>query len=92
PLSNNAGYQGSLLGATLQFNPTNPIYNKDGSFFQPGDQRNPAQMLAYFDDNDKVNRFLSNISLSYQLTKDLTYKGVVGYDNGKSERIAFADP
>lgn len=92
PLSNNAGYQGSLLGAALQFNPTNPIYNKDGSFFQPGDQRNPAQMLAYFDDNDKVNRFLSNISLSYQLTKDLTYKGVVGYDNGKSERIAFADP
>ncbi|MEN9598634.1 MAG: hypothetical protein RL596_945 [Bacteroidota bacterium] len=92
PLSNNAGYQGSLLGAALQFNPTNPVYTPTGAFFQPGDQRNPSQMLAYFDDNDKINRFLTNLSLSYQITKDLTYKAVVGIDNGKSERISFADP
>ena len=92
PLSNNAGYQGSLLGAALQFNPTNPIYNKDGSFFQPGDQRNPAQMLAYFDDNDKIDRMLTNLSFTYQITKDLSYKAVVGIDNSKSERISFADP
>jgi iron complex outermembrane receptor protein len=52
PLSNNAGFQGSLLGAALQFNPTSPVFNRDGSFFQPGDQRNPAQMLAYFDDRE----------------------------------------
>lgn len=92
PLSNNAGYQGSLLGAALQFNPTYPVYNPNGSFFQPGDQRNPSQMLAYFDDKDKVNRFLSSISGSYQIAKGLVYKVVFGYDNMKSERIAFADP
>ncbi|TWI83126.1 iron complex outermembrane receptor protein [Lacibacter cauensis] len=92
PLSNNAGYQGSLLGAALQFNPTYPVYNPDGSFYQPGDQRNPAQMLAYFDDNDRVNRFLNSISGSWNITKGLTYKVVLGLDNMKSERIAFADP
>jgi TonB-dependent starch-binding outer membrane protein SusC len=92
PLSNNAGYQGSLLGAALQFNPTYPIFNPDGSFFQPGDQRNPSQMLAYFDDRDFVNRFLGNVSGSYEFIKGLTYKIILGYDNSKSERTAFADP
>ena len=67
PLSNNAGYQGSLLGAALQFNPTYPVYNANGSFFQPGDQRNPTQMLAYFTDNDNVNRFLNSIAGSYEI-------------------------
>lgn len=92
PLSNNAGYQGSLLGAALQLNPTNPVYNKDGSFFQPGDQRNPVQMLAYFDDRDFVNRFLTNLSATYQITSNLSYRAVLGLDNSKSERTAFADP
>jgi TonB-linked SusC/RagA family outer membrane protein len=92
PLSNNAGYQGSLLGAALQLNPTNPVYNADGSFFQPGDQRNPVQMLAYFDDRDFVNRFLTNLSATYQITPSLSYRAVLGLDNSKSERTAFADP
>ena len=92
PLSNNAGFQGSLLGAALQLNPTMPVYNADGSFFQQGDARNPVQMLAYFKDNDFINRFLTNFSASYQIAKGLTYKAVLGIDNSKSERTSFADP
>jgi iron complex outermembrane receptor protein len=92
PLSNNAGYQGSLLGAALQFNPTNPIKNADGSYFQPGDQRNPVQMLDYFRDEDEINRFLGNLSATYKITNDLAAKAVFGYDNSKSVRTAFADP
>jgi iron complex outermembrane receptor protein len=92
PLSNNAGYQGSLLGAALQFNPTNPIRNPDGSYFQPGDQRNPVQMLDYFRDEDYLNRFLGNLSASYQITKTLSAKAVFGLDNSKTVRTAFADP
>lgn len=92
PLSNNAGFQGSLLGAALQFNPTNPVKNPNGSFFQPGDQRNPSQMLAYFTDNDNINRFLTSLTGSYEITKGLTYKVVFGYDRLTNERLAFADP
>ncbi len=92
PLSNNAGFQGSLLGAALQFNPTYPVKNPDGSFFQPGDQRNPSQMLAYFEDKDNINRFLTSIAGTYQITKGLSYKLVFGYDQTKTERTAFADP
>lgn len=92
PLSNNAGFQGSLLGAALQLNPTSPVYNRDGSFFQQGDQRNPAQMLAYFDDREVTNRFLTNLSATYQITSSLSYKAVLGLDNATSERLGFADP
>jgi TonB-dependent starch-binding outer membrane protein SusC len=93
PLTNNAGYQGSLMGAAITFNPTYPVYNKDGSFYDPKDgNRNPSEMLAYFDDKDAVNRFLSNLSLSYTIVKGLTYKATFGYDKSASERLSFADP
>ncbi|WP_407524172.1 SusC/RagA family TonB-linked outer membrane protein [Lacibacter sp. MH-610] len=92
PLSNNAGFQGSLLGAALQFNPTYPVKNPDGSFYQPGDQRNPTQMLAYFEDKDNINRFLTSVAGTYQIVKGLSYKAVFGYDRTTTERIAFADP
>jgi iron complex outermembrane receptor protein len=49
-------------------------------------------MLAYFDDNDNINRYLSNLTLTWQIMKDLSYKIVFGYDKSKSERISFADP
>lgn len=92
PLSNNAGFQGSLLGAALQFNPTYPVTNPDGSFFQPGDQRNPSQMLAYFEDKDNINRFLTSLSGTYQIVKGLSYKVVFGYDKMNVERTSFSDP
>jgi len=93
PLTNNAGYQGSLVGAAISFNPTYPVYNANGTFFDPGDgNRNPAMMLAYFNDNDNVNRFLNNISATVQLVKGLSYKATFGYDKSKSERLSFADP
>ena len=93
PNTNNAGYQGSLVGATIAFNPTYPVYNSNGTFFDPGDgNRNPAELLAYFTDNDRINRFLSNVSGSYEIAKGLVYKATFGYDNSKSLRKSFADP
>lgn len=93
PLTNNAGYQGSLMGAAIAFNPTAPVFNPDGTYYDPQDgNRNPAEMLAYFNDNDKNNRFLTNVSGSYEIAKGLVYKATFGYDKSTSERISFADP
>ena len=93
PNSNNAGYQGSLIGAVIAFNPTYPVFDKNGFYFDPRDgNRNPVEMLNYFDDRDNINRFLGNLSLSYNIIKGLTYKISGGYDNSKSLRKAFADP
>ncbi|MBS1607698.1 MAG: SusC/RagA family TonB-linked outer membrane protein, partial [Bacteroidetes bacterium] len=93
PNTNNAGYQGSLIGAAITFNPTYPVYTTNGLFFDPGDgNRNPAELLAYFTDNDNINRYLTNLSASYEIIKGLTYKATFGYDHSKSLRKSFADP
>ncbi|MFN8252115.1 MAG: SusC/RagA family TonB-linked outer membrane protein [Ferruginibacter sp.] len=93
PNTNNAGYQGSLVGAAITFNPTFPVYNKDGSFYDPKDgNRNPAEMLAYFDDQDNNNRFLTSLNASYEIKKGLVWKTTLGYDKAKSERTSFSDP
>jgi TonB-dependent starch-binding outer membrane protein SusC len=92
PNTNNAGYQGSLIGAAISFNPTAPIY-KNGAFFDPKDgNRNPVEMLSYFKDSDNINRYLGNISASYQLTTGLVFKSLFGYNKSTSDRRSFADP
>ena len=92
-ITNAAGYQGSLLGAAITFNPTYPVFNADGSYFDQGDgNRNPSEIIAYFDDKDNVNRFLTSVSGSYQISGGLVYKATFGYDNSTSERLSFADP
>jgi len=93
PLTNDAGYQGSLMGAAIAFNPTAPVFNPDGTYYDPKDgNRNPTEMLAYFNDNDNNNRLLTNVSGSYEIAKGLVYKATFGYDNSTSERLSFADP
>jgi iron complex outermembrane receptor protein len=93
PLTNNAGYQGSLIGAAIIFNPTYPVYNPDGSFFDPLDgNRNPVEMLTYFSDKGTYNRLLGNVSGSYTIIPGLTYKATFGYDDAKDDRLSFADP
>jgi iron complex outermembrane receptor protein len=93
PLTNNAGYQGSLIGAAIIFNPTYPVYNPDGSFYDPLDgNRNPVEMLTYFSDKGTYNRLLGNVSGSYTIVPGLTYKATFGYDDAKDDRLSFADP
>jgi iron complex outermembrane receptor protein len=92
-ITNNAGYQGSLIGAAISFNPTFPVYNADGTFFDNADNnRNPVEILNYYKDNDAINRILTNLSGTYKVTKNINYKLTFGYDQSNSERLGFADP
>ncbi len=93
PNSTNAGYQGSLIGAAIAFNPTFPVYDAQGYFYDPKDgNRNPVQMLNYFSDGDNINRYLMNLSAGYEIITGLTYKVTYGYDKSASLREAFSDP
>ncbi|MFC0183849.1 TonB-dependent receptor plug domain-containing protein [Pseudarcicella hirudinis] len=93
PITDNAGFQGSLIGATIIANPTNPVYNSDGTFFQPDDtQRNPSAMLAYIDDKDKVDRWLANLSGTWKITNNLSYKATLGLDRSTTTRNQWYDP
>jgi TonB-linked SusC/RagA family outer membrane protein len=91
--TNNAGYLGSLVGATFRFNPTYPVKNPDGTYYQPtnGD-RNPVALLNYIDDKDNINRSLTSVALSYKITSGLLFKTTLGYDYSKGVRTSFTDP
>lgn len=98
PVGNTAGFQGDLIGAALQANPTRPVFNSDGTYFQSSDFRNPAAMLAYVDDSSETSRLLANLGVTLNLTDWLYYKATVGYDQsdavrrtGISPRLEFPD-
>ena len=91
-VSNNAGYEGSLIGAAISYNPTAPVY-VNGNWYDGADgNRNPVAILEGFKDNDTYNKLLANVSLSYKLTDNLTYKAIFGMENSNTERFTFADP
>jgi TonB-dependent starch-binding outer membrane protein SusC len=93
PNTNNAGYQGSLIGAALRFNPTFPVKDPvTGKYSLNGDLRNPAAMLDYTDDKDNINRVLASFALTYKIIDGLTFKTSVGIDNSKGQRTSFVDP
>lgn len=93
PITDNAGFEGSLIGAVLQANPTYPIRNENGGFFTPGGAfRNPVAMLDLIDDSDNINRYLGNLSATLNIIKNLSYKATYGLDNSKAERETWLDP
>ncbi|MBY0535808.1 MAG: SusC/RagA family TonB-linked outer membrane protein [Chitinophagaceae bacterium] len=89
PISNDAGFQGSLIANALQWNPTakldwtpaNPIGTGLGAT-----TINPMALLAAYDDQNSVTQVLANISPSYKITNDLEYKFLYGINYGVGER------
>ncbi|MEN0048640.1 MAG: SusC/RagA family TonB-linked outer membrane protein [Bacteroidota bacterium] len=86
-ISNDAGVPGDLLGAAWRANPTQPIFNADGSFNQIGvSDLNPAAILAFSTDETNTFRILGNVSATYDFTSDFSYKFNFGVDRSNSER------
>lgn len=62
------------LNIALIFNPTAPIYNEDGSFFQNKVENsyNPVAINEKSKNDQEKNTFLANFKLDFDLTDDLT--------------------
>lgn len=87
PISETGGYEGDLILTVLKLNPTYPIYNNDGSYYQHSrDQRNPAAMLDLTNDLTETDRIIGNISADLEILTDLKYKLNVGFDRTVAER------
>jgi len=87
PIGETGGFEGDLILTSLRLNPTYPIYNADGSYYQHAiDQRNPVAMLNLVDDKTNTDRILANMSAEYEIVKDLRYKMNVGLDRTVAER------
>ena len=84
PLSGSAGSTGDMLGSAYSANPTWPA----NSTYNPGDRINPLNLLENWQSLTYTDRFLINLSASYDIVEDLTAKVTVGYDKSNSTREA----
>lgn len=90
--ANGSGYEGDLIITSLKSNPTFPVYNADGSYYQHSfDQRNPVAMMNLVDDQTNTLRVLSNVSAEYEIIKGLKYKLNIGLDRAAAERRVNQD-
>ncbi|HRI58513.1 MAG TPA: SusC/RagA family TonB-linked outer membrane protein [Saprospiraceae bacterium] len=76
-VSTNSGFRGSLIGNALQWNPTDSIYNSDGTpVIHPkfGNFTNPVALIDAY--HDKVNTvdLIGSIAPYFKITDNLTYK------------------
>ena len=78
PISNDAGFTGSLIGQALQWNPTHPLRKPNDSIWidnQIGNTTvNPLAMLEAHDDRANENTILATVAPSYKITSDLEYR------------------
>ena len=92
PLGESGGFEGDVLLSALKVNPTYPVYNEDGSFYQKSkDVRNPVAMINLTDDKTETDRVLANITGTLDLWKDLKYKMNVAFDEMKASRKVTQD-
>jgi TonB-dependent starch-binding outer membrane protein SusC len=100
------GAEGSLAFGAPQYSaplilPINPIYNTDGSYYglpasgvvMPGDlSQNVIANSNLIVSKTGVNQLVSNIGLTYSITKDLTFKAFGGLDYRSVNSSFFGDP
>jgi TonB-linked SusC/RagA family outer membrane protein len=90
PISNDAGFQGSLIGTALQWNPTHPLYKPNDSIWvnnQLGATTiNPVALLAAHDDVNNLNTILASISPSYKILNNLEFRMLYSINYGAGER------
>jgi TonB-linked SusC/RagA family outer membrane protein len=95
PITNTPGFEGDLIGASLFYNPTIPAtptnlnaLTADPADQYPGDAANPLSMLKFYKDKTQTDRKLINLSLGYDITKELNFKINGGIDRSFSERLS----
>lgn len=85
--ANGSGYEGDLIISALKSNPTFPIHNADGSYYQHSlDQRNAVAMMNLVDDKVNTLRVLANVSAEAEIMNGLKYKLNIGLDRANAER------
>ena len=92
PIGNTPNHYGDLIASALYMNPTEPVMIGD-EYNQPSQERlNPAAMLAYSADNTSTFRALASLSAEYQISENLSFKTIYGYDISKSDRTYAYSP
>jgi TonB-dependent starch-binding outer membrane protein SusC len=91
-ITNTAGAGGNLMEWALNWNPTVPFYNADGSLKSLAlNTPNPLAALKAFSDQANVNTILANISATVRIVKGLDYKILYAINDGTGTRYTNFD-
>jgi iron complex outermembrane receptor protein len=92
PISSNAGFQGSLIGQALQWNPTNPLRVNDTLNILRGSTTiNPLAQSELYNDNSRVTTILGSVSPYYKFTDWLEYRLLYSINYGTGIRRTSID-
>ena len=92
PVSNTVGSEmgSSILYEAYVFNPTYPIYDAKGNYYNvPPYRVNPVSYTDELLDNRMSTKFLGNISASYNFIKPLTFQVNGGYNVNNIDRNSY---
>lgn len=87
-----SGASGGVINNALKGDPTQPVYNQDGTFNEYSEEnfRNPVAMAKQISDKTVGDRFIGNIDAEFFfIPKELSIKANIGYDVDNSERKAY---
>ena len=94
PIENTGGFLGGLFTNMVIYNPTYPVKNANGTFYETGsgavDVKNPVAFAEQWEDNSPENRVLGNLTGSLQLRDNLTSQTTLGIDYTDAVRRTFA--
>jgi TonB-dependent starch-binding outer membrane protein SusC len=88
-ITNNAGFEGDLLGSVYTANPT---WQNDPDIQPPSFTLNPLSIQKYYHDESKTNRSLMNISLNYAVTDHFSINVNAGMDQADATREVAISP
>lgn len=88
-ITDNAGFQGDLVGLMYMANPTWP---SDPTIQLNNTIANPNSILAYYQDHTNTNRQLINANLGFDIIEGLNFRINGGFDNSTSERASITSP
>ncbi len=88
PNSNNADFTGDIIAQALQWNPTQPLRNDDGSLniLTGSTTINPVAALAAYEDQANITTVLGSISPSFKIIDGLDLKFFYGINHSVGVR------
>jgi len=93
PFDNRAGFDGGVFTNMVSFDPTQPVRNADGTFYEVGagaqSIRNPVAMARQIADQAPETRTLGNFTASYGLLPSVTVRTTLGADVASSVRQTY---
>ena len=92
-ISNSAGYIGNLIGTALYWNPTNKLYNANGTYNVVSNTYiNPVQLANAYTDHTNTNKLLASIKSTLKINENLNYQMLFGVETSTSTRKYQLDP